>query len=514
MKSDAFTLSDGYRLEAESVCVPLETARDILSGRRQHHYTCAIRRDGALAVLTRHVLTCPNCGLRRSATARFLAEPIPRLPRPDIHRWVYGQLSLWADEGFLPLHTPVIPSEFTCPLCGETSAPAQAVTHVRLTVTKHKLLLYCRGMFRGIPFSEALELNLRRGRGILTQYPLREGSPRIRDVTQQPELFRQSRIYRLLDSNLRLRKCLYRRLRDLWGQGQLPYPLEQMCPELFLVLVRFIRQPRSFYDAIPWCDGWQLHPHFSGIARTLHDGKKCSRFLDTWKPLGEFRSVRRLFTAQPGLLFYHREAAVLWDALGHDPGSFCNLLRGSHGCWLLSQLAAYPGMRTFLEAYLRLRGQAALALQLEKSQGMVRYYALEYHAMSPARRLLEQQAWQAGNTEFMPGPGFSMPLRLPPSRADGRSGRYRFRYLRSTGEIRQWGRFLGSFLEIFPEGTVVAITRGTQWVGAAQIMEDQVVHTQGAANAPLPVEARQALEAWCKANGLHFPEEGEAFLPF
>lgn len=509
--NNCLVISDGYEITVENRKMPLEEVCKLLLTKKQHLYNCALR-DEYQAVLTRHMIVCPTCGFRQTATRRHvLGEGTPRVNKKDVERWACEaqQMALW-DDGFLELNELLLPSSWECPRCGTVHALGHHCVTVRLTADKKRLRIHCRGTVAGQHVSEALEFNIRKGRVVFTQYNPWEGKQVIRDVTTLPSWFRESYTHKLLEKNIRLQKMVYRRLRDIWGKP-LPYNIYGLQTQMLFVMCRFVGYPKSFYEAIPWCDddGLVIHPYFSRIAKKLHEAKHVQQVLADMKPLSEFRSVRRLLSEQSGLLFYHREASALLEAMRYDPGSFCSLLRGQDGYWLLGQLAAYPGMMDFLKDYLKVRGMAALRKQLDKSQGVIHFYALEYHAMNPSRRRQEQLAWKTGNIEFHPGPGFSLPVRLGEHRVDGSNSGYEFRYLRSSKEFQECGKRLNSYLGIQPEGPVVAITRGTELVGAAYLCDDQVIHTESIDCQPLLAEPRSAFEAWCHENGLRLPEDDE-----
>lgn len=507
-------ISDGYSVDVKSRELPLEQAAAILRSRRQHRYTAA-QRKGDAAVLTEHVITCPVCGFHRSATPRFFGERLPKISKRDIDRWADDQLGLW-DDGFLQLHRLVIPDTFECPDCGTQSKLERNATGVRVARDKRKLQLFCRGTAEGSPVSEALELNLRRGRVILTQYRIWENKKVIRDVTERPDLFRASHLYRLLNENIRLRKTVGRNLTALWGQP-LPYKGEELTPERLLLLTRFLRYPRSFYDAIPFCEGsYRIEPHFRAIAKRLHDGKNFAAVVDTLQPICLFRSVRRLLGERPGLTFYHGEICALFDLLGSDPAALCAFLRSSPCYYLLSQLAAYPRLTVFFRDYLRVKGASVLLRHFNRDRaGILRYYGLEYAAMTPARQKREQANWRRGDPEIAPGPGFSQPAALQKG-CDRTVEGHRFRYLRSSYELAQCGRELNNpLLGLSPAGTVVQITRGTRVLGAVQIYGDHIVSVD-AVGAFLPAETRDALDTFAREEGLYSDDEdpGDDFYCF
>ena len=501
-------ISDGYTIDVKHRELPLTAAAAILRSRRQHRYTAALRK-GDTAVLTEHVITCPVCGFRRSATPRFFGEAVCKLSKRDIDRWADDQLGLW-DDGFLQLHRLVIPDTFECPDCGTQSKLERNATGVRVTRDKRKLQLLCRGMAEGSPVSEALELNLRRGRVILTQYRIWENKKVIRDVTERPDLFKASHLYRLLGENIRLRKAVGRNLRALWG-CPLPYKAEELTPERVVLLTRFLRYPRPFYDAIPFRDGtWRIEPHFRAIAKRLHDGKNFAAVVQTLQPICLFRSVRRLLLEKPGLTFYHAEVIKIFDLLGSDPAALCAFLRSHHSYYLLSQLAAYPGMALFLKDYLAVKGAAVLQRHFDRERaGVLRYYALEYWAMTPARRAQERRNWRCSDPEFVPGPGFSLPT--PQQKGSDRTvDGFRFRYLRSSYELAQCGRILNNpLLAHSHEGTVVQITRGTHVLAALQLYGNHIVNIE-APGGFLNRETRAALDTFAREEGLYTDEDDPA----
>ena len=505
-------IPDGYVLHGVDIKVPLEAARRILLSKKQHRYSFA-RREGDEAVLSRYILVCPACGHRQSATRRcILGEKTERIHKQEVERWACEaqQMALW-DDGFLALNEVLRPQRWECPRCGTVHRPERERVMVSVAAEKKKIKIVCRGMHTGQRLAEGLEFNLRKGRIVFTQLKLWEGKRVIRvirDVTDLPSWLRETYTFQMLEKNIRLRKVVYRCLRSSWDKP-LPYRFCGFGTEMLFVMCRFVGYPRSFYESIPWSDsdGLQIHPHFLRISRRLHDSRKLAHTLAQIKPLWDFRAVRRLFAEQPGLLFYYREATALLETMRWNPSGFCSLLRGRHGVFLLSEIAAYPGMMTFITDYLQVKGFAALCKELDKSAGVVRFYALEYHAMDSSRKALEQRAWKHAEVQFQPGPGFSIPLRLGDTRIDGGKGVYEFRYLRSTKEILEYGKRLNSVMGIFPEGTVVGITCRGEPVGAAQICENWVVHTEGSDNRPLPAQCWKAFEIWCKENGLRLSDE-------
>ena len=514
MKKSCLMISDGYELVPQSYRLEPEQARKLLLSRRQLRYNCA-QRDGDEVVLTRHTIRCPSCGLRRSATPSHVYQDVSvgRISKPDIDRWLYGQQGLW-DDGVLWLHKLVIPDRWQCPSCGKTFSAGKNNTGVRIVTEKKRIEMLCRGMVDGQLMLEHLSFNLRTGRLVLTACSFWEEKRRIRDVTTLPADFYKSHCCRLLQENLQVRKKLYRHLRDLWGSN-LPYALDETGVEEFAAMTRFVGYPRSFYAAIPWADGEErkIHPHFGKMAEKLHNAENLSKVM-LGVPLCAFRCVRRIVTAQPAFLFYSREIAALFEALRRDPAALSKLLRSCHGFWLLGQLAAYPEMIRFLADFVEVRSLAGLIQLLERSAGMVRYYALEYGCMTPKRREIEKKTWEFFHTAaLLPiGPGFSVPLRLEEASHDGCARDYQFRYLRSSRELVEAGKKLKNpLLGIQTEGTVVLITRrhGMEIIGAAQIYDGNVVCTQGIGDSPLSMDVVPALRDWCEAEHIGLFEDGE-----
>ena len=78
----------GYQVEIITEKTDIFKARKILSTRKQHRYTSAIRNDGKVE-MKRHILICPYCGERTPAYPRFFSntndyKPINKI---DIKDW-------------------------------------------------------------------------------------------------------------------------------------------------------------------------------------------------------------------------------------------------------------------------------------------------------------------------------------------------------------------------------------------------------------------------------------------
>ena len=518
MQSDSVYLliSNGYSMDVRYSWLPLAQARSILLSGKQHHYTSALRSEGDQVTLEEHLITCPSCGFSQSATPHFFGAQNPKVCRQEVDSWAYGQGRIGGKEGLLKLHDPVAPVYFQCPICEGVSQEESRHVGVKLTKGKGKIKISCKGTLQDNVISEELELNFRRGRGIFTQRKLCEPLICIRDITEEPGFFQGSFLYQLLGENLRVRKTLYRRFRDIWGQ-KLPYGLEGMRPETFVLLTRFLRYPAGFFEAIPWldCGAYKISPHFSAIAKKLHDGRKAQGFLASMQPLYNSRSLRRLLTEQPGFLFYAREIMALFQLAGEDPAAVSKLLKSRHGFWLVAQLAAWPRIRIFLEDYLKLKGMQALMHQLNRSAGFLRLYAMEYGCMEKARQLAEQKNWVQGEVEFRPGPGFSVPLQLGKDCRDSQERGYQFRYMRSTHDLRECGEFLRDPLLVLQrEGAVVSISRRNgDILGVAWICGKQIVSAEDK-DGPLSGETRQALAQWAKTHGYRLADEENGMYYF
>ena len=82
-------IPNGYFITQEDMTLDIFTAEKILSTKRQHRYTSAMRR-GKNVILTKHRIKCPYCRNKTPAYPRFLAEDEftrNRLSRDIISEW-------------------------------------------------------------------------------------------------------------------------------------------------------------------------------------------------------------------------------------------------------------------------------------------------------------------------------------------------------------------------------------------------------------------------------------------
>lgn len=159
-------------------------------------------------------------------------------------------------------------------------------------------------------------------------------------------------------SNLQIGRTIKRVFLERFKR-ELPFEKNERTPEKYILMTRFIGFDRRFYDSIPYLKGtFDIERTFQSVARKLHSMNGAYKLFKQ-SDLPDFKSVRRVFFSNAGLLFYLDECEKLWQAIA-DPNLFCDLM--NHDCifHILSILHQRPCLYKFVFDYSRLQGSKGL----------------------------------------------------------------------------------------------------------------------------------------------------------
>lgn len=509
-------LSDGFRIveakEEGSIC----EAGELMSTRRRRRYTSGLRR-GDRAILLRHEIVCPWCGRSVPAYERWLdpGEPAESpVTRAEVARWAAPREN--GEEDWLFFNQPCIPSEHTCPSCGETSRPAEGKDRVTVSRDEDSVSLSCeksdiRSLFSlpmavedgwvqlALPLTETVRFDLNRGetalevRGqdgvILARTPLTVGS----------EHWKHSWARALLAKSRILRRRLLKAFALPYG-GKPPFEDWAGDPDVFLQMTRFRGYPRRFFDTVPYDpETRDVEKSFLAAADRLHSAADLPAVYAASR-LPQIKSVKRIFFSEPGLFFYLEEAEALWSVAA-DPNQFRRLLELHRVYELLSFLHRYPGAEVFFRDYREERGMNGLLYALRKAWRDTKHAALGYTAMDPALREAERRTWKRGLDE-RPEELYSLPMPIGEATRDCVVDGYGFFWLRTERDYRETGDELENCLIAWDPSCnpVVAVRRGGRCCAAIEVKGRTVVQAKARRNTSMERDPglNSAFHKWMK----------------
>lgn len=540
-----FRLPVGYAFEQHSETVSPETAEAVLRTRKKRCYTQAWRSDDTDAVrLIRHRWICPYCGGRTPAYPRQFGH-LAKVSMPDaptVHRWCDRQLSLFEDHGTpLSIQQPLKPGPaYTCPRCGFKSVLSQGQRDAVFTVTRHKIalaveitdiarLLLSRRLptetpSLSFPLTETVVFNL--GKGTVS-LKLTDRSGRVfsvRDITQSPHEWYGSPTHTALCRYVVLQRQL-KRLFTAHFKQPLPFTGEELTPDNYVLMTRFVGFDRDFYDAIPFeGTSLRLDDSFGSIPAHLHTPGQAAALLKR-STLPQGKNVRKLLFCNPGTLFYLREYEILWDILQNYDLFYrliCRLLALDRIFDLLIPLHLYGGLAEGYRAFGEVRSKATLVYVLsDYTLSRLTQNALLYAAMTPRQQKAQRQNWKKWDPkskeistdilwfdEMCRTVPFSFPmlkteLDIPPCTING----FRFAPMSNRREYRIAGEALANCLRsrALYEAPVVLVSLKGRAVAALEVSGDTVGQAYQHHNTLiLPnSDLGQAVSRWMAHFGLH-----------
>lgn len=418
----------------------------------------------------------------------------------------------------LDLNFPCKPaSKLTCPKCGYVSNPDKRLRDVSISHTKNKVTVSSEVMGLDevlslpwlpsqkvsieFPIYETVTFNLRKGHSYVTLGgAYGENAIAIHDITSYPNVLRQGAVYNALASNMKVSRTLKRIFKSI--NNELPFQKDELTPERYILMTRFIGFDRSFFDAMPYeLDSGRVEGSFRSVAKKLHSSERAKKYLRD-SALPNIKSIHRIYYSKTGLLFYLPEGEILWDIF-KDPNLFCRLMKCDNIFEILPVLHQRPAIACFLYDYCRIKGGTNLIARLTKDWQSIRRYAINYCSMSDRMRMQEQNRWKnkgRNSCQDEIEPCFSHPLCTPNYRiADCVIDGFQFCWLRTNKDYMKAGLDLDNCLSEWSpcDNPVVCVKKNNEAVAAIEVCGQVVVQSQGYSNTPLS-QVRGLVEAYKK----------------
>lgn len=517
----------------------ISKAGELLSTRKQKKYTYALR-DEDQATLVRHVWHCPHCGERTPAYAEYFQEGLGRhesVSKSKIADWATLQLSLFGiPKTPVYLNSPLGNAARCCPHCGKESKPSNRKWTVTYRQDKHHLtisteitdisalfsLKWMSSSWMSItfPLYETVVFNFRKGTTYLKLHDANGTIYTVSDITQKPEAWCNGPLYDAFTTNRVNQRMLKRTFLEHFG-GTLPFCNQELTPNKYVLLTRFIGYSRSFYNAIPFTENTgRIDGSFKSVAKKLHRAESLPALYEEYM-LPKAKSIRKIFFENPGLFFYKTECQKLW-ILVQDINLYRRLLQSNANYDILSQLHLYPGVLDYYHDYIAVKGVKSLINNLEKRLSDTNFEAVTYSAMSKQSKRVEQERWKNGKVrKRAPAPDeydeeedylvaelpqpvrYSIPMHavgkeIIPCVIDG----YYFNWLYSMNDYISAGHDLKNCLKRWErwQHPVVAIFKDNEIVGAIEVnVERQCVvqaHTKRNGDIKLDESLNNAFKKW------------------
>ena len=341
------------------------------------HYL-AERKDGTV-VLYRQMYECPHCGkIFRLTDAIFLPHhtdyEIQWHNRILLEVPPYGFPEPDADRLFAFVTPPSAGVTIGCAHCGFSAKASNAIMRYTLRSDATKTVITQRMEPKDVtPVPVRREKGYQRKRfPIFLELTFNHETGRTfwRETEDEPAAEREATFVKSpldeyamkiqINSDTPLRNALIDIFRE--KAGNFPFSPDEVTLEKLILFNLFLGFPRSFYDAIPFCDSG-VEPDFLETAKRLHHIQNLESAFRMSR-LPEPPELKQVVYANPALLFYANEILML-------PFSIENLIRVLHSPYIYSLLAAIhrmPGIATFLLRLAAARGEVAVLqfiLQLE-----------------------------------------------------------------------------------------------------------------------------------------------------
>lgn len=535
--TEQISIKKGFYLVERKKGIPFSRASSYLNSRRLRHVTSAEEKKHGVEI-TVHSYRCPFCGKEVFAYEHESALP----SREDLAEWCDLQLNMFSNKPKprLDVQAPFTDRRiFFCPRCGMESQRSDETFSLTLEVSDEfiKLSRTVEGVDQllQIPWlkvvdlagneklSEAVIFDLTLGSTVLT---LENGlgcalvSHHLRKRVTPEEI---GFFGKLLTHHTVVKRRLKAAFQTFCAVP-IPFTLRELDFNHFSLLSAFHGFPRSFYDAVPWDreTGW-IAEDFHFPADFLHTPNQALSLLPKYG-FPPAKSVKRVFTTNPGLFFYLPECKTLWELL-EDPNYFCTLMHSDRIFYLLANFHQFPGTELFYRDFKACRDTRSLLKMLKNNFSSAHHRAVAYAALSEGARekVKERIRRDEDCSEYSYERGdrlmFSYPLAtLPKNGQEISIGRFRFKWLKTTADAAKAGIELDNCL-VHWEGNrnhVAVVLDGREYLAAIEVEKDTVVQFLGKSNVPIEdgSELCTATQKWAKHFSFMFHEDSFDDLPF
>lgn len=529
--TDYINIPNGFRITTEEHRLDLNKATNLLRTKRRRRYTSALRENN-IALLTRHIFTCPHC--RRTTPAYFGFFHIGaaydcHAARRDVEEWFAPQISFFdEDTDLLQLNTPLNDREnHVCPRCGGMSAPFSGDFALQFVKDDRSIAVsyqtFSPELLLDLPWPDNADISFSPPITESVVFDFSSGLTLLRfsdaagkhlgewDANCVRTVWESSKLYQILQNNTLVK----RRLRMLFSQqtqSEFPFSIAGLTPERFALLTRFQGYPESFYHAIPYTvSTGKIDESFAEILPALRKADNLPALCDSMG-IPKMKTIRRVLFSNPGLFFYLAECRKLWDVLA-DRNFFRSVLSFSHIYEILSFMHQFPAVMDFFADYTAQHGAKALKLLLKDFSDFLKIFAIQYAAMNPAARrgaVYSPEKYDADIDVLFPSipRTYSIPVHIgetsiPDSIVDG----YSFARLNNLMDYVIAGQTLHNCLnENYPSYNPVYIIKKNGIIRAAIELRNRTVIQARCFNnmhVELNPNTNAALNRWAKLKSIH-----------
>lgn len=513
-----------------------ETAADMLTAKFQRMITSAELKNGS-AVITRHIIKCPNCSVEIPAYKEYLRgglfSDVTVRPREFIERWTSSQTSLFDDlPSCLSFNTPFKEfRNFDCPCCRKRLYRDDGGMEITVDSCRRKIKLTLKLRLNDLlaiewlgkcisvdspNIYETVIFNLKKGRVYVSVQDEKGKKYAVRDISNaNTDKWESDPIIHLINGNRTVRFELERRFTDIC-KSPFPFPQDKLTMKKFILAARFIGYDADFFDFLPLSlDGVIIAEGFKKECKRLHMAKNVPElFIKTDVP--HTKSIKRIFYKFPALLFYKKETETFWKLI-KNVDLFRKFLNSYNVFDVLLYLRQRPSAEMFYGDYKDAFGITSLLNLILSSQMELKNYISDYVVLNDFERKKERKRWRGFASKHKryllcdrPGESVSVPIlqtsngtALPDCTVNG----YSFEFLKNSYEYLKAGdelhNCLGRDWEIFG-GSVCVIKKNDTYVGAVELRGKTVVQAVLYANRPMKNDEQiySAYKNWKMNNGL------------
>ncbi len=462
-------IPNGYRLNRRVQAMELEAACALLRTKKRRRYTCAVKKGG-IVELVRELVVCPACGHESPSYNRPLMpiygqrDAIQRPATKEVlEAWTSRQMTFFEETQALHFRQFNPPGgAYECPQCLYKSHPFTGNIPVVLIHRRHKLTVrqevtsladilsipWLRSLSFAFPIWEEFVFNFRNGRTYIQLVDQVGEKLAVYDLTSRKNV-NSVGAFHFLFQNTRLRRMVKKAFELEW-RSKLPFSEQELDLPHLMLLTEFIGYPKTFYYAIPYARGtYGVDPLFRKERARLHRAVDIPQ-LYRCSALPQAKSVRRFIFQNPAVLFYQEECQRLCK-LVDDLNLFCRLLASPSLYLLLAALKAHPGIFSFFEDYVQVKGGKGLLDKVLPYWGGAFYYALHYCTLSKGTKNQEQIRWRKKDFHFrfrITMSPFSLPM--PPIHTkihDCTINGYRFFWLKNSSDYYNTSQELHNCLD-------------------------------------------------------------------
>lgn len=524
----------GYQIKELTKKVDLFKACEILNSKKQLQYTKADKVDDG-AILTYHAICCPYCRKKFPAYRHFLYPEKQKLSefQPNnikseetILKWANIQLSLFNDinNKTITFQEPEYYNNlYSCPNCGYTSFFNNDNFDITLE-NKESSVIISRKID---DIKDVMEIKWLKKSQFSIEFPLFEkivfdfnnhlttiqliSNNNIiekRDITNFDNSIGIGTLENLILKNTLVKRNLKRFFQLHW-KTEIPFNLYELSLSNFILLTEFINYPKDFYYSIPFFKKSNyIEESFKDVSKELYDFSIAMQKLEK-TPALSFKSVKRVFAKNPGLLFYKKECIILLKIL-RDVNLLCKIMNSKDIFQILSTLHVYPRIVDFYKDYCKVKDKISLCNQIIKNYFLLIKYAIKYSALNEFYKNEEQIKWKE-NDDFLkpsellfnePSNYSTLMSPIPEKFNDCKIDCFYFKWLRSKKEYNIAAYELDNCLNRsnFYDYPVVVVYKDSKIIAAIEVNDNEIIQARRFKNGNISKSSLlyHAIKKWCK----------------